>query len=146
MERVSGRRSSVRDRVWAACVAVACLAVLVIGAGLRPAGAGHGTHEQLGLPSCGWVSSFGKPCPTCGMTTAVSHAARGEFVSAALTQPAGLGIALLASALFWLGAHEAATGSRLMSLVGGALTKRVWWMVIGFVLIAWAYKVQTWGG
>ncbi len=134
------------DRVWAACVAVACLAVLVIGSALRPAGAGHGTHEQLGLPECGWVTSMGKPCPTCGMTTAVSHAAHGEFVSAAVTQPAGLAAALLASMVFWLGLHEAVTGSRLMSLCGASLTPRLWWSAGLVVLLAWLYKMGTWGG
>jgi hypothetical protein len=28
------------------------------------------THRQLGMPACNFVERFGRPCPTCGMTTA----------------------------------------------------------------------------
>lgn len=125
---------------------MACLAALLVGARLRPASAGHGTHEQLGLPACGWAASLGKPCPTCGMTTSVSLAAHGELGASAATQPAGLAIALAAATLFWLGAHEAATGSRLMSMVGGALTMRAWWFAGALAFGAWMYKLATWTG
>ncbi len=80
------------------------------------------------------------------MTTAVSLASHGEFARSARTQPAGLAIALVAATLFWLGAHEAVTGSRLMWLVGSALTARVWWVAAGVTLLAWLYKLLTWAG
>ena len=36
------------------------------------------THTQLGLPPCNMVVLTGKPCPSCGMTTAFSLLAHGD--------------------------------------------------------------------
>jgi hypothetical protein len=47
----------------------------------------------------------GLPCPTCGMTTAFSHAVRGQLIRAFWAQPSGLAMALativLAGASVW---------------------------------------------
>ncbi len=46
------------------------LGVTVLGAFvLRASPLGHGTHTQLGLPPCGSVIAFDRPCPGCGLTT-----------------------------------------------------------------------------
>lgn len=135
-----------RSRLLALALALGCLAVLIVGARLRPAGAGHGTHEQLGLPACAWAVSLGLPCATCGMTTAVSLACHGRIVEAAVTQPAGLVFALVTAGVFWGALHSAVFGSRL-ERVGGALVRpRVIWGALGVVLLAWAYKAAVWQG
>jgi hypothetical protein len=36
------------------------------------------THTQLGLPPCSMVQLFGKPCPSCGMTTSFALLAHGD--------------------------------------------------------------------
>ena len=81
----------------AAAVALAAAGPLVLAAWLEPAAAGLGTHEQLGLPACGWVAAAGIPCPSCGMTTAFAHAARGDLLGSFLVQPAGAILALAAA-------------------------------------------------
>ncbi|NBO19844.1 MAG: DUF2752 domain-containing protein, partial [Proteobacteria bacterium] len=40
---------------------------------LTPDARGLGTHEQLGLPPCGFYLWYGLPCPSCGMTTSWPH-------------------------------------------------------------------------
>jgi hypothetical protein len=43
----------------------------------------HGTHQQLGLPPCGFLRMTGKPCPSCGMTTSFSLTMHGDLANAA---------------------------------------------------------------
>ncbi len=38
-----------------------------------------GTHRQLGMPPCNFVTLFGKPCPSCGMTTSFALLVRGDL-------------------------------------------------------------------
>ncbi len=45
------------------------LGITIVGLVLRPEAAGHGTHEQLGLPPCPSALFFDRPCPGCGLTT-----------------------------------------------------------------------------
>lgn len=133
-------------RILAGGVAAGCLGVLGLASWLTPAAAGHGTHGQLGLPPCGWVLAMGRPCPSCGMTTAFAHAADGELARAAWAQPAGLLLAVLAAAGVWAAAEVALLGSNLSplgaKLVGGRLL-----LAAGAVLLAaWIFKLATWGG
>ncbi|MDX2132567.1 MAG: DUF2752 domain-containing protein [Planctomycetota bacterium] len=125
-------------------LAVLSITMLAVGASLAPAAEGHGTHRGLGLPACGWVVAFDKPCPTCGMTTAVAHAADGNLVRAFVAQPMGLVCALTAATLFWLSLHVAVTGSRLGTVAGRVITPRVLWVLAGLTIAAWAYKYATW--
>lgn len=62
-------------------------AVTLIAAILRPDPAGHGTHQQLGLPPCPSVILFGRPCPGCGLTTGFSHVVHGHFAEAMHVHP-----------------------------------------------------------
>jgi hypothetical protein len=137
-------RARLARRLAGAGVALAAASPLVIGAMLAPDGAGHGTHTQLGLPACGWVAAFDRPCPTCGMTTAFAHAARGDLLEAFTSQPMGLLLALGAAGVFWGGVHTLATGVRLGGLVSRLLSARALWAAAGIAGLAWAYKLATW--
>lgn len=114
---------------------------------MTPSAEGHGTHRQLGLPPCGFVVAFNKPCMTCGMTTAVSEAANGRVLKAAVTQPMGLVVALMAAAGVWIAGHTALTGSRLLPWTVRFLTRpRILWVIVAAVLLSWAYKLAVWPG
>lgn len=133
-------------RALGAVVALVGLGPLLVGAGLTPSADGHGTHTQMGLPSCGWVMAFDKPCPTCGMTTAVTHTAHGDLVGGFLAQPAGFAFALLASVAFWCGLHGLVSGAGTVKMAGDLFKGRTWWIIGGILLAAWAYKLVTFGG
>ena len=133
-------------RILGAVVMAIGLAPLAVGAGLTPASDGHGTHTQMGLPSCQWVSAFDRPCPTCGMTTAVTHAAHGDFLGSLLTQPAGFVFALVAAGAFWCGLHGLVSGAGTVKMAGGLFKGRIWWLIGGILLAAWAYKMVTFEG
>lgn len=126
-------------------LASAALAILVVGARVEPSTHGHGSHVQLGMPPCGWVMAFDRPCPTCGMTTAVAHATRGDLLSAFFVQPAGLAVAIASTLVFWMSVHIALTGSALGRLVGREVFRpRILWGLAALVLGSWAYKFVTW--
>lgn len=137
------RRASGPERVWSGFMAAGALAPLAVGATLSPDPAGHGTHTQLGLPPCGWVVAYGKPCPTCGMTTAFTHAAHGRLDLALVAQPAGTVLAVLAAVLFWIGLHTAVTGSRVApKMVAGIRGRHAIGLVL-LVLAGWGYMMLT---
>ena len=137
-------RTSVRSRILSFLVGVGLASPLVLAAVLQPSTRGFGTHEQLGLPPCGWVLAFGKPCMTCCMTTAFSHMAHGHFWQAWVTQPAGAALSLVAAAGFWAGMHGAVFGSRMGWLCSKLFTGKIMWPGLVLLLGAWAYKVVTW--
>ncbi|MFG0275039.1 MAG: DUF2752 domain-containing protein [Phycisphaerales bacterium] len=135
------------DRTLAALLTLGSGMVLAIAAWLQPATDGLGTHTQLGLASCQWISDLDTPCPTCGMTTSFAFAAQGDLTGAFLVQPFGAVLALTAAVVFWLGLHASLTGSR----AGAALSRvvlrpRVLWPAGVAFLGAWAYKVAFWPG
>lgn len=85
--------SSARLGVWTrgamAAGAAGLVAVLVTASRLDPDPSGHGTHTQLGLPPCAFRARTGRPCPSCGMTTAFAWAVRGRLDRAIVANPAG---------------------------------------------------------
>ncbi|MBS0198219.1 MAG: DUF2752 domain-containing protein [Planctomycetes bacterium] len=125
-------------------VAIGCLAVLTLAAYLQPSSAGHGTHTQLGMPPCGWVMAFNRPCPTCGMTTSFSYAAHMRLWSSFVAQPAGCLLAVLTASGFWAAVHVAATGSALGGLLARILRPAVLWPALVVLVAAWGYKIVTW--
>jgi len=132
-------------RVFALVLAIGCAGVLSVAAWMSPSTAGHGTHTQLGLASCGWMLKYGKPCPTCGMTTSWSHAAEGNLAASFATQPFGSLLAVLTAAMLWGALYVAATGSRLGSVAVSMLRPSVLWTMAGMAGAAWVYKLATTG-
>ncbi len=133
-------------RLLGLLLTLASAALLFVAAWLDPSPIGLGTHEQMNMPSCGWITVMDLPCPTCGMTTAFAYAAEGSFVSSFLSQPLGFALAILTAALLWLGLYTSVTGSRLLWIMGRVWGGRLWgrragWMFVLVVLGAWAYKM-----
>ena len=134
-------RPELTRRLLAAAVSLACGAVLVVAVLLSPDASGAGTHEQMGLPACGWITHMDIPCPTCGFTTAFAHAADGNILAAFDAQPMGALLAI-ATALACLGGLVLVlTGAPVEGLVTRYWTVRWTWIVLGLLLLAWAYKM-----
>ena len=130
-------------RIAGALVAFGAAVILGLAAYLTPAEAGLGTHEQLNLPACAWVTLMDVPCPTCGMTTAFAHAANGDLLAAGLTQPLGLLLALGTAMALLLGTYVALTGSPIAGMLGRYFTARTAWLLAALALAAWLYKVLS---
>jgi len=113
--------------------------MLVIGACLNPRQSGMGTHQELGLPACGFLARTGWPCPSCGLTTSVSATMHGQFGLAFHAQPFGLLLTAVAAALAMAGTYQAATGRAALPSTRLALIA----VMAGIVLLlaSWGLKV-----
>ena len=126
-------RASGSVRATSALAATAALAVLVVAWVLTPSAEGLGTHRQLGLPACSWITMADIPCPTCGMTTAFSHAAHGDLASSFAAQPLGMLLALGSAVVVLVGYHTALTGSMLAPFLVGRIGPRLVWLLVASV-------------
>lgn len=125
-------RISPRARLLAAFAAVVVAAPMAIAAWLTPDSRGWGTHEQLGCPPCWLQRATGRRCPSCGMTTAWAHAARGD-VPAALESSVGGTLLFAAAASIVVGLVIAAMTGR--SPVKRTSPKVVLWIATGWVVV-----------
>jgi hypothetical protein len=129
------------ERLFWGLGAVAGTSVLGIARWLVPDPRGIGTHEQLGLPPCGFIQVFHDvPCPSCGMTTTFALAADGRLVDGFKNQPMGFLIFLTTIVLVPI---LAVASIRAVSLFEA--TERWPWkrLVLGFIalwLLCWIYK------
>jgi hypothetical protein len=53
-----------------------------------------GSHQSIGLPQCNFLVWFGKPCPSCGMTTSFAFLVRGDVWNSVRANFVGTGLAL----------------------------------------------------
>ena len=134
-------QTATRDRLVAAVLLIACLALLGVAAGLTPDDRGFGTHESMGLPPCGFKAATDLPCATCGMTTSFSHATNGDLITAFTVQPAGTLLALGTAMLAVLSAGSLVFGFSLAPL-GRLVSRPPFVLGLGAVLVAgWAYTL-----
>lgn len=117
------------------------LAVLGVAVWLTPNPQGMGTHQELGLPPCGFLVATGYPCATCGMTTSFTWAAHGHLVKAFLTQPAGSVLCVMTMMVAIVSLYAMATGISLLPV-----WKFVWrpgfvGAMILMILMSWGYTI-----
>ena len=110
---------------------------------VEPDPRGHGTHEQLGMAPCGWAVSYGRPCPTCGVTTAASHLVRLQLFQAVKTQPFGAALGAfglwLGGVAFWCMARRKSFLDFLLRLP--QIRILIWGVVL--LLLSWTYVDLT---
>lgn len=135
-----------RRRLIALVVAVCCAGLLGIATFVAPASAGVGTHEQLNLPQCGWITLMDLPCMTCGMTTAFSHAVRGSFLKSALTQPMGFVLAMGTAMTLMVALYVTMTGSNVTRMFARLWTPRMIWLIALFAAASWMFKIAMYRG
>ena len=119
-----------------------CASIFVVGLALNiePDADGVGTHKQLGLPSCAWMS-YGVPCPSCGMTTAVSYSVRGLFLKGLKAQPAGVFFGLSIGVIGILGLWILLTGTSLVGILPYIFSSFIGWSLVTIVILSWLYKI-----
>lgn len=90
------------DRIGWFVLGILPAIVITLATQLTPDPSGHGTHQQLGLPPCGFIYITGYPCPGCGLTTAFSHMVRLDFVGAARSNPFGILLFMVSFTTIWV--------------------------------------------
>ena len=130
-------------RLFAALAALACVAVLITAAWLRPDASGFNTHRQLGLAPCGLLATVGIPCPTCGMTTSFANFVHGHFRASLRGQPAGTILCALTAAGFWVALYVAVTGRPGAAVVRRLPITPALLTLLGIVIAGWAYTITV---
>ena len=138
--------SPVTRRMVALLVLLGSGGVLGLAAWLTPVGEGLGTHEQIGMPPCGWIMLMDMPCPTCGMTTSFSHAADGDFVSSFVAQPLGMVLAIATAMAFLVSLWTLLSGQHVERMLRRLWFRRAGWWLVAIVLVAWGYKILSYRG
>lgn len=137
---------SMRERIGAAAIGSGALAVLLLASTLTPASSGMGTHMQLGMPPCTWPLAFGIPCPACGMTTAFSHAVRGDLVSSFISQPMGALLAVMTAIVAVTGVYASISGARVIPLFSPFFSRRAVVIGVSLLFAAWGWKIVQFNG
>jgi hypothetical protein len=135
-----------QDRIRYLIVAGSSIALLLIARLLRPSVDGVGTHRQLGLPPCAFLHFTSVPCPSCGLTTSVAHAARLHFYESVVTQPFGLVVfisAVLGIPLSIYFIYRRVPWSNFNRLRGRNL---VIYLMIALFILSWLYKIAAMKG
>jgi hypothetical protein len=86
-----------------------------------------GTHQQLGMPECSFKRFFGRPCPTCGMTTSFALLMRGDVGGSLRANAAGTLLAAALLALIPWSGWSAIRGRWLF------VRAAEWWILLGLV-------------
>ncbi|NLX14630.1 MAG: DUF2752 domain-containing protein [Phycisphaerales bacterium] len=128
-------------RVYAAGLAAIAMSLMVVAARLQPDKYFMGTHQQLRMPPCGFVTLTGLPCPTCGMTTAFAHAVRGHVLQAIRAQLAGFILALGVMLMAVFSLISIVTGRRPSLNWYRVRPESLLWWSLALLVAAWALKI-----
>lgn len=139
--KVLPARLSAAGRLLALGIALGCLPLLILAAGIQPNPSGVGTHRQLGLQPCQFEFQTGVPCPTCGMTTAFAHFVRGNILASAYVQPLGAIAALAVAITFWTALYIAFTARPAHRLLRLIPTRYYLVPLLSLVVLAWMWKI-----
>ncbi len=117
------------------------LTVLGFGWYLTPSIQGLGTHEQLGLPPCGFYTFTGIPCPSCGLTTSVSGWLHGESWLAFRSQPFGIVIIVVLVWGSWLSVVGIFRKRTITELLRPSTLEKIQIGLLILFLLSWATKL-----
>ncbi|MCA9536181.1 MAG: DUF2752 domain-containing protein [Myxococcales bacterium] len=117
------------------------LAVVITATRLTPDTSGMGTHQQLGLPPCGFLVVTGIPCPGCGLTTSFAHMVRLQFTGAAHANPFGVMLFLVTFFTIPIAAHGLYRGTPVLDTLE-RLHAEKWAILLSVTsLLVWTIRV-----
>lgn len=119
----------------------AAAAVLVTARALAPDPSGMGTHEQLGLPPCGFLYLTRLPCPTCGLTTSFAHMARLSLTSAFEAHALGPPLFALTAVTVPLAAIGCARASSPLAVINRLRVGRLAAIIAAAAVVAWLVRL-----
>jgi hypothetical protein len=149
--RFTDRAMALASRPWfvrlvSAVLMIAIGAVFTLAALLVPAAGGHGTHLQLGLGPCTFLTLTGLPCPMCGATTSFTLMAHLRPIAAFVNQPFAAMLFLLSAGVFGVSVAEVVDPRSRWTRILDWLEPREGWLAaafLGSMALAWIYKIAT---
>lgn len=136
-------------RLVSAVLVLAIGTVFTLSALLVPSSDGHGTHLQLGLGPCTFLTLTGLPCPMCGATTSFTLMAHLRPLAAFVNQPFAALLFLLSAGVLGVSVAELVDPRSRWTRILDWLEPREGWLAAGFLgimALAWVYKVLTMTG
>jgi len=130
-------------RLVRAIVFVVCAAWLGVAMSLTPSESGYGTAEAFS-PACGFLTTTGYPCPSCGMTTSMAATVRGRLGLAWRAQPFGIVLTFFVAFVGVVSLVECVIGREWFPR---PVWLRWWWYVVFFLIgtsLGWIYVL--WAG
>ena len=118
--------------------------VLGVAVSLKPDPSGMGTHHQLGLNPCGFLTEIGFPCPMCGMTTSFAHYVQFQFIEGFFNQPFSSILFGLTIFVFSISFFEIIQPRDRIGQLVEAVQKyqrSLGWMLLIFMFVGWGYKI-----
>ena len=143
LSRLPAHRVRWVGRVIAANIAILAIALLAVAASIRPDAAGYGTHCQLGLAPCNYRLVTGRPCPTCGMTTAFASFVHGDLLGALRAQLLGTVLAALTLLAAIGGCATALFGIDFSPVLRPVFVERIGWLYALVILAAVSWGIKT---
>ena len=142
-DRVSGERADLRllspARVEALVAMGGAGAILIAAHLLSPDVTGYGTHERLFLLPCIFRFVTGLPCPFCGMTTAFTLLARGQWAVAFGIHVLGPAAYMVTRGMLLAGLEGLARNRR--PLPQGLFGQRAGRVILLIILLGWAVNL-----
>jgi hypothetical protein len=114
---------------------------VIIASRLTPSSNGVGTHEQLGFPACGFLTLTGWPCPSCGLTTSITHLVHGNFTQSAIVQPFGVFLFVALASLFVYSLWAFVVGRPLSALTESVAFEKAQFILLAVLLVSWVYNI-----
>lgn len=132
----------------AASLAVASLSGggLALARWLTPDPGGHGTHLQIGLLPCSFLTLTGVPCPLCGATTTWALLADLRWVEGVVNQPFAALLFVLTAVVFGIAAAEVIHPAKRWQRLASAVDQHEGTVAVGAVILlcaGWFYKIAT---
>ena len=118
--------------------------VLGVARSLKPDPSGIGTHHQLGLNPCGFLTEIGFPCPMCGMTTSFAHYVQLQLIEGFLNQPFSFVLFAITVFVFSISFLEIVQPRGRISKLVQVVERnqlRLGWLLLISLFVGWAYKV-----
>ena len=137
---MNGRFDLLARRLGWALLSAFGVSVLGVARFLTPSPSGVGTHQQLGLPPCGFLVWLDWPCPACGLTTAFARTARLQWGPAFRAHPLGPLLFGLVIGLVLLGVRAAVRGDGLVAFVERYRADRIAELVALGLLLCWLLR------
>ena len=132
------------ERLISIAVALGSGLVLAIAIYLEPSEVGHGTHTQLGLGQCSFLTYSGLPCPMCGATTSFALMAALRPITAIINQPFASLLFGMTVGAFAISSAEAIQPKRRWTRILDRIEPVEHWLAGAFLVLmglSWLWKI-----